>query len=77
MTLVRCHRLGKRIQHSKRPIIVRFHHYADIQLVWSKRNNLKNTTFSLHKNFANEVEYRRRLTPFMSGWGLYDPTFGN
>ena len=67
MTLVRCHRLGKKIQHVKRPIIVRFHYYADRQLVWGKRINLKNTTFSLHENFANEVEYRRRLMyPIMS-----------
>ena len=58
---------GKEYNTARDQIIVRFHHYADRQLVWSKRVNLKNTTFSLHENYANEVEYRRRLMyPIMS-----------
>ena len=61
ITIVRCHRLGKKLQHNKRPIIVRFHNYADRELVWSKRFHLKNTRYSLHENYASEVEYRRRL----------------
>ena len=61
MAFVRCHRLGKRPHYGKRPVIVRFQSYADRQMVWSKRIHLKNKAFSLHENYANEVEYRRRL----------------
>ena len=61
MAFVRCHRLGKRQHYGKRPVIVRFQSYADRQMVWSKRIHLKNKAFSLHENYANEVEYRRRL----------------
>ena len=58
---VRCHRIGKRLHHRGRPIIVRFHHYSDRELVWSRKTLLKNKPFSIHENFANEVEFRRRL----------------
>ena len=58
---VRCHRLGKKLQHSKRPIIVRFEHFSDRQLIWNRRIHLKGKAYSLHENFANDVEYRRRL----------------
>ena len=58
---VRCHRLGKKLQRGKRPIIVRFERYSDRQLIWNKRIQLKGKAYSLHENFANDVEYRRRL----------------
>ena len=58
---VRCHRIGKRLHHRGRPIIVRFHHYSDRELVWSRKTLLKNKPFSIHENFANDVEFRRRL----------------
>ena len=58
---VRCHRLGKKLQYSKRPIIVRFEHFSDRQLIWNRRIHLKGKAYSLHENFANDVEYRRRL----------------
>ena len=45
----------------ERPVIVRFQNYADKQMVWSKRIHLQNKYFSLHENYGNEVEYRRRL----------------
>ena len=32
-----------------------------LQCIWNKRFQLKRTAFSLHENFANEVEYRRKL----------------
>ena len=42
INIVRCHRLGKRFQHGNRPIIVRFQNYADREMVWNKRSQLKN-----------------------------------
>ena len=45
----------------KRPIIVRFKHYSDRDMVWRKRSLLRNKSVSLHENFATEVEFRRRL----------------
>ena len=61
MKFVRCHRLGKRLQHRGRPVIVRFQNFTDRELVWSRKTLLKNKAFSIHENFANEVEFRRRL----------------
>ena len=42
-------------------MIVRFQYFADRQLIWDNRYQLKNTSFSLSENFASEVEYKRRL----------------
>ena len=61
VVFIRCHRIGRRSPHGKRPIIVRFQYFADRQCIWNKRFQLKRTAFSLHENFANEVEYRRKL----------------
>ena len=64
IVFVRCHRLGKQIRgvnSRKRPIIVRFQNFADRKLVWSKRFHLKNKNYTLHENFASDVEYRRRI----------------
>ena len=57
----RCHRMGKQPHFRKRPIIVRFKHYSDRDMVWRKRSLLRNKSVSLHENFATEVEFRRRL----------------
>ena len=36
-------------------------------MVWNRRSQLKNKPFSLHENYANEVEYRRRpMYPILS-----------
>ena len=61
MIFVRCHRVGKPQQQRGRPIIVRFHHYADRELVWSRKTLLKGKAFSIHENFASEVEFKRKL----------------
>ena len=62
---VRCHRIGKRDnpQSSKfsRPIIVRFLEYNDRKAVWSKRFDIQDKSCSISENFANNIEYRRRL----------------
>ena len=61
VVFVKCHKIGRRSPHGKRPIIVRFQYYPDRQCIWNKRFQLKRTIFSLHENFANEVEYPRKL----------------
>ena len=55
---------SQRSVNRERPIIVsivRFHSYNDRRVVWSARSALKNESISINKNFAAEVEYRRRL----------------
>ena len=65
MKFVRCHRIGKRLQHRGRPIIVIFHNFTDRELVWSRKTLPK--AFSIHENFANEVEFRRiQLYPILA-----------
>ena len=66
MTIVRCHRIGKlNNEHDgnkfNRPVIVRFLNYNDRMSVWAKRFELANGHKSISENFANNVEYRRRL----------------
>ena len=63
---VRCHRIGKKALYNgginkKRPIIVRFEQFSDKSEVWGKRFQLKDKNYSISENFANDVEYRRRL----------------
>ena len=66
MTIVRCHRIGKlNNEHDSnkcnRPVIVIFFNYNDRMSVWAKRFELANGHKSISENFANNVEYRRRL----------------
>ena len=66
MAIVRCHRIGKlNNEHDgnkfNRPVIVRFLNYNDRMSVWAKRFELANGHKSISENFANNVEYRRRL----------------
>ena len=61
---VRCHRIGKRTLYNggintKRPIIVRFQNFSDCGV--GKRFQLKDKNYSISENFANDIEYRRRL----------------
>ena len=61
MVFVRCHRVGKKLYNNKRPLIVRFQHFADRKLIWSKRFQLKDKLHTMHENYASDVEYRRRM----------------
>ena len=66
MTIVRCHRIGtvnNELDGNKfnRPMIVRFFNYNDRMMVWTKRFELANGNKSISENFANNIEYRRRL----------------
>ena len=66
MTIVRCHRIGtvnNEFDGNKfnRPMIVRLLNYNDRMMVWTKRFELANGNKSISENFANSIEYRRRL----------------
>ena len=73
MLFVRCHRMGdiplrqnNRVP-PPRPIIVRFQHFCDRQLVWGQRFKLAGKSFSINENFARAVEHRRtKLYPILS-----------
>lgn len=49
-----------------RPIIAKFEHYKQKELVKSKDKELRGTTFGLNDQFPREIQDRRRiLVPFM------------
>ena len=66
MMLVRCHRIGPNNKDNNatnycRAIIVRFLDFNDRKLVWGERMALAGKEYFISKNFANNIEYRRRL----------------
>ena len=61
MTLVCCHRVGRNIPHLKQPIIVWFLDYNNKKLIWNKIFDIIDNTLSISENYANNIEYRRRL----------------
>ena len=66
MVLVRCHRIGPNNNDNNstnycRAIIVRFLDFNDRKLVWGERMALAGKEYSISENFANNIEYRRRL----------------
>lgn len=67
MVFARCHRLGKpddtQNRHFNRPVIVRFLDYNERRRVWEQRFhiNAEHRAYSLCENFANNVDFRRRL----------------
>ena len=64
MIFSRCHRVGQMNSNGAkytRPIIIRFLDYNDRKLVWSKRFDINDRSFSVNENFANNIEHRRRL----------------
>ena len=66
INFVQCHIIGKitlpnATVNRKRHIIVRFQSYNDRKAVWSARSALKNESISINKNFASEVEYRKKI----------------
>ena len=67
MYITRAHRLGPRrqgVQVHKRPIIVNFRDYCDVELIFSKANLLKNTNFSIDRDMPKEIsDARKRLWP--------------
>lgn len=61
-SIVRVHRLGKFHSDRQRPIIVKFHHFKDRELVFSKKQEIKNKcNVRVVEDFPQEIEARRRM----------------
>ena len=76
MTLFRCHRVGRNIPHFKRPIIVSFLYYNNKKLIWYKRFDIIDKTLSISENYANNIEYRRRLLYHIVKKDSQSPKYG-
>ncbi len=66
--IVRCHRLGPKREHARRPrtIIVKFQRYSDRMRVWEQRKKLKGSEIFIEEDFPREIQERRRiLAPIM------------
>lgn len=64
MYLARAHRLGPRKNHvhnQKRPIIVNFRDFCDIEIIMSNANMLRNTPFSVDHDVPKEINMARKV----------------
>lgn len=60
------HRLGRRDRNKTRPIIARFEHFKQKELVRARGKVLKGTNFWMNDQFPTEINDRRRkLTPIL------------
>lgn len=57
------HRVHRIVQQTKgpRPIVAKFEHYKDKELVKGRGKELKGTTFGLNDQFPKEIQERRKL----------------
>ena len=62
----RAHRLGRYKHGSNRPIIVAFRDFTDTQSILSSANKLKDTSYSINRDFPQETVSARK-----SLWGNY------
>lgn len=60
ITFHRVHRLGKQDSNRPRPIIAKFEHYQQKELVQSKGKLLKNTNYGMNNQFPREINERRK-----------------
>lgn len=66
ISFLRVHRLGKKGKDKARPIIARFEHFKQKELVRSRGKDLKGTNFWINDHFPAEINDRRRkLTPIL------------
>lgn len=72
ITFSRVHRLGRPVDGKTRPIIARFEHYKQKELVKSRGKELKGSSFWLNEHFPAEINDRRKkLRPIMrENWAL-------
>lgn len=61
ITFHRVHRLGKQSDNRPRPIIAKFEHFQQKELVKSKGKELKGTTFRLNDQYPREINERRKI----------------
>ena len=65
LLFTRVHRLGKKDQNKKRPIILRCHFYPDRELIWKNRRLLKGTGIIMREDYPESIEQdRRSLLPY-------------
>ncbi|KAK7907386.1 hypothetical protein WMY93_015998 [Mugilogobius chulae] len=67
ITFHRVHRFGKRADNKPRPLIAKFEHFKDKELVKSKGRELKGTTFGINEQFPQEINERRKVTSPLVG----------
>jgi hypothetical protein len=76
-TIIRAHRAGgPYVPHRTRPILVRFHHYKDREMVWRGRKHLKaECGVSLAEDFPQDIQARRKvLYPIVdAAYNFHDP----
>ena len=72
ITFSRVHRLGRPVDGKTRPIIARFEHYKQRELVKSRGNKLKGSSLWINEQFPEEINKRRKiLRPIMKAqWDL-------
>ncbi|XP_075555559.1 uncharacterized protein LOC142588016 [Dermacentor variabilis] len=64
-SISRAHRVGRFSSEKKRPIIAKFFNEKEVELVLSRGHKLKNTNFSISRDYSEAVrEKRRKLLQF-------------
>lgn len=61
ITFHQVHRIGKRTDKGPRPIVAKFGHFKQKELVKSKGKELKGTTFGMNNQFPREINDRRKI----------------
>lgn len=61
ITFHRVHRLGKPSTKGPRPIIAKFEHFKQKELVRSRGRELKGTSFGLNEQYPHEINERRKV----------------
>ncbi|VDI03237.1 Hypothetical predicted protein [Mytilus galloprovincialis] len=60
------HHFGRRSEKGKRPIVARFLHFSDLEMVKKAGKHLKGSDYGVNEQFPPEIEQRRRrLYPIM------------
>lgn len=61
ITFHRVHRLGKQQKDKPRPIIAKFEHYKQKEMVKNKGKELKGTNYGMNDHFPREINERRKI----------------
>lgn len=61
ITFHRAHRIGQQTNKGPRPIVVKFEHFKDKELIKSRGKELKGTVFGLNDQFPKEIQERRKI----------------
>jgi ribA/ribD-fused uncharacterized protein len=75
-TFTRIHRLGKYTEGKTRPIIAKFHHFADREVVWRKRKQT-DTGIRIIESFPQIIQRRRRILQEIANQAAKSPHYEN